>query len=83
MFNKSAVDSTRDSMSARAAMLVNCDDEKPCTIDSCDANGDCTNTSKLDTATPDGCDDQDECTTDSCDPTDGECKHAAIPDCPA
>ena len=52
-----------------ALELQPCDDENPCTEDTCDpATGQCEFEEK-------DCDDEDPCTTDSCDPDTGECKH--------
>ncbi len=51
---------------------MDCDDNDPCTIDSCDANGNCVNT-------PIVCDDGDPCTIDTCDGT-GTCVFTPV-DC--
>jgi hypothetical protein len=48
---------------------VDCDDQNPCTVDSCDpATGTCLHT-------PVNCDDGNDCTRDFCDPASGACKH--------
>ncbi len=48
---------------------IECDDEDPCTIDTCDpGTGECTYTAK--------CDDEDPCTDDSC--VDGECVNTPV-----
>ncbi len=47
-----------------------CDDENPCTTDSCDEKGMCKHA-------PKSCDDQNACTTDSCDAVTGQCSHVA------
>ncbi len=59
-----------------AGKLAGCDDNNPCTVDSCDANsGSCT--ALFNTA---GCEDGDACTVgDSC--SGGECKAGAVKPC--
>ncbi len=49
-----------------------CDDEDPCTVDSCDKDGNCSNV-------PKDCDDANPCTEDSCG-KDGNCSNAPM-DC--
>ncbi len=52
---------------------VDCDDENPCTDDSCDfADGSCDHA-------PVDCSDANDCTVDTCNPTSG-CEHAAVAD---
>ena len=46
----------------------NCDDNNPCTIDTCDATGQCQHTQK-------NCDDGNVCTKDTCDTATGNCQH--------
>ncbi len=57
---------------------VDCDDNKPCTVDSCDPdagdNGECVNTDKI-------CDDDNACTEDSCDTDGGDCVYTLIANC--
>ena len=55
-------------------MPIQCDDDNPCTIDTCnqELNGTCS-------YVPLECDDENPCTTDSCNVETGQCEHTAIP----
>jgi len=51
---------------------VNCDDQNPCTSDSCDPlTGLCVHAEV-------SCDDQNLCTTDRCNPSTGQCEHVPV-----
>jgi hypothetical protein len=52
---------------------VVCEDDDPCTDDTCAWNGMCV-------FTPVNCSDGNSCTEDSCDPANGTCDHAPEPD---
>jgi hypothetical protein len=57
---------------AGATCPVDCDDNDPCTTDSCDPQLGCVRT-------PVACDDGNACTADSCDPQTGGCIHTTTP----
>ncbi|GMV44397.1 MAG: hypothetical protein AMXMBFR64_61130 [Myxococcales bacterium] len=55
-----------------------CDDDNPCTVDSCDAGGGCVHVPAEDPCCQGGkgiCDDDDPCTVDLCDPESGACAY--------
>lgn len=51
-----------------------CDDDDPCTLDSCNALAGCENPAKV-------CDDSNPCTVDSCDPVSGDCLFTPLGEC--
>lgn len=53
---------------------VDCNDNNPCTVDSCDPNTGCANV-------PKSCGDGNACTQDVCDPSTGACSNPAAPAC--
>ena len=60
------------------AALATCDDQDPCTDDSCEAVWVNNRAKAICSHTPCDCDDHDDCTVDSCD-ADGNCQHQRLP----
>jgi hypothetical protein len=61
---------------------VDCDDQDPCTADSCAPATGCVHVAVAGCCRADGeCDDGDACTADVCVPATGRCAHPALPGC--